>query len=76
MNLNPPIDCGLPIFTSDSWLNGDYCLLPVNDNLGTPFYVYSYDILNKFVEKLGSKDHFPNMENITLFGFSAGAQVQ
>ena len=62
--------CGLQIFTSEGWKDGH---ASIDTTLSTPFY--SYDVFNVLIDRLSDKAYFPLLTNITLFGFSAGAQV-
>jgi len=54
-----------------SRMNGFDTPIPVN----THRQIYSYDVFNMLIKRLGNPVYFPNLQNITLFGFSAGAQT-
>jgi hypothetical protein len=56
--------CNLQIYSSDGWKDGHNSL-----NAGLTFY--SYDLYNSIIQRLLNTDYFPNLEDITLFGFSA-----
>jgi hypothetical protein len=62
--------CGYPIFNSVGWLDGHKSLKATRSP-----GMYSYDLLNYLVERLGDANQFPNLRRISIFGFSAGAQV-
>lgn len=75
LDVNPPIDCGLPIwYWNQSWVNGQLNSNPVS-SFGFPDYIYSYDVFNLMIDRLSDTIYFPHMKNITLFGFSAGGQT-
>jgi hypothetical protein len=62
--------CGLPIYTCRGWKEG---ASNVNDNYVPS--IFSYDILNQIISRVGNTNYFPNVKKIILFGFSAGAQM-
>lgn len=76
--------CGFHIWSSDGWKDG---LLSVprplagqgdgeGDGEGAAkIAIFSYDVLNLLVDRLQDRRFFPNLQVVTLFGFSAGAQV-
>ena len=71
LSSTPPVDCDLPVWKdASSWISGDFNVNLVNRN-----HIYSYDVINMLIDRLVSKKHFANMQQITLFGFSAGAQL-
>ena len=87
-NLDPSddgtvIDCGIPFWENDanssdtggSWISGDLSINSVTTDTGAPYYLYSFDVYNLIINRLSDPAYFPNLSNITLFGFSAGAQV-
>eukprot|EP01038_Epipyxis_sp_PR26KG_P005821 gene5821-8027_t len=67
--------CGHPIWTSEGWKDGKLSLNVNNNNNVNNHNLFSYDVYNLLIERLSNKDYFPNIENIILFGFSAGAQL-
>lgn len=62
--------CGFPIWTSEGWKDGHMSLGP---SITKP--LFSYSVFDNLIEFFANPDIFPNIRNITLFGFSAGAQV-
>ena len=60
----------IPIFTSRGWKEGSY-----NRNHRNLGPISSYEILNAILFHLHNRSVFPNLKRITLFGFSAGAQM-
>ena len=69
--LDPTTWCDFQIFSSEGWKDG---LGSVNTNT-TNDQFFSYDLYNLLIEFLSNRNMFPNLKNITLFGFSAGGQV-
>jgi len=70
------ITCGYPIFTSEGWKDGQSSVsVPPTyySNLPNPFY--SYDVYNLLLAHLSDKSFFPNLSEVVLAGFSAGAQT-
>ena len=63
-------NCGYPLWSNEGWKDGH---MAASTPTGDP--MFSYDIFNSLVDYLGDPTAFPNLRNITLFGFSAGAQV-
>lgn len=61
------LSCDLPIYTSEGWKDGHLSK--------TKPGIYSYDIFNSIISELGNQSKYPNLEFVTFFGFSAGAQV-
>ena len=75
LDSSPPVDCGLPVwYSNQSWVNGQLNSNPVS-SFGFPDYIYSYDVFNLMIDRLSDTIYFPDMKNITLFGFSAGGQT-
>ena len=64
------INCGYPVWSNEGWKDGHSSLAP---GAGTP--IFSYDVFNMLITHLGDNNHFPNLRNITVFGFSAGAET-
>lgn len=62
--------CGFPIWSSEGWKDGHMSLGP-----SSHVPMYSYAVFNSLIEKLADSITFPNLKEITFFGFSAGAQV-
>lgn len=62
--------CGFQVWSSEGWKDGHASL---DSSLTPP--LYSYDVYNLLIERLLDRNYFPALRNITLFGFSAGAQV-
>ena len=60
--------CNLQVYSSDGWKDGHNSL-----NAGWTFY--SYDVYNLLMERLLDSDYFPNLEDITFFGFSAVSYI-
>lgn len=61
--------CNHYIWSYEGWKDGEYS---VNEgSIG----MYSYDVYNHIVNRLGNIDYFPALKNITFFGFSAGGQT-
>jgi len=70
--------CGypLPIYTTEGWKDGHLSQeQPTSSAGGTSSRLFSYEVFNRLIERLGDKNFFPNVRSITLFGFSAGAQT-
>ena len=61
----------IPIFTNRGWKDGSYN----RNNLKSGRNISSFEILNAILDHITNKTVFPNVRKITLFGFSAGAQV-
>lgn len=82
----PPSLCGLPlaVYSSDGWKDGHYSLSNSSNNsnnnnnssnnTNSP-RLYSYDFFNRVIDRLSDAAYFPALRQITLFGFSAGAQT-
>jgi pimeloyl-ACP methyl ester carboxylesterase len=64
------VNCGYPVWSNEGWKDGH---LAVSSPSGEP--MYSYDVFNALIDYLGDPAVLPNLRNITLFGFSAGAQT-
>ena len=64
------INCGYPIWSNEGWKDGHSSISP---GVGSP--IYSYDAFNILITHFGNIDNFPSLRNITVFGFSAGAQT-
>ena len=64
------VNCGYPIWSNEGWKDGHASLTP---GTGTP--IFSYDAFNVLITHLGDSNNFPGLKNITVFGFSAGAQT-
>lgn len=64
--------CGFMVYTSEGWKDGSY---NTNESNLKGSKMYSYDVLNALVNHVGNRQLFPNVQKITLFGFSAGAQM-
>lgn len=80
------VTCNHPIWSSEGWKDGHFsisnhtCTPSSNEFSGilssNAFNeVYSYDVFNIIIRRLSNKLYFPSLNNITLFGFSAGAQT-
>ena len=69
--------CGWSTWSSEGWKEGHLSL--ANNATwgggGNHTVMYSYDVFNELINYLGNPLYFPNLRNITLFGFSAGAQT-
>lgn len=75
LDASPPVDCGLPVwYVNQSWVNGQLNSNPIS-SFGFPAYIYSYDVFNLMIDRLSDPIYFPDLKNITLFGFSAGGQT-
>lgn len=64
--------CHVPFYHSEGWKDG---FLNVNNFNEDNLHIHSYDILNLIVDRVGDANYFPNAISITIFGFSAGAQM-
>ena len=64
--------CGYPVWSAEGWKDGHLSVAPVASGTNT---LYSYDVFNTLISHLGDPVNFPNLRNITVFGFSAGAQT-
>lgn len=58
--------CNVPVFTSEGWKDG---------HLSKTHDIFSYEVFNMIIDYLGNDETFPSIRTITVFGFSAGAQV-
>lgn len=67
-------DCGLPFWNNATWIGGELSMNPI-PQYNSLEYLYSYDYFDLLIDRLVNKEYFPNLCNITLFGFSAGAQL-
>lgn len=56
--------CNLQVFSSDGWKDG-------HNSMNSGPTLYSYDVYNMLIQRLFDSDYLPNLEDITLFGFSA-----
>ena len=60
------------------WKDGHFSTSINTNNPNSPNTIttplYSYDVINKLIEKITNNELFPNLEKIILFGFSAGGQ--
>ena len=63
--------CNVPYFHSEGWKDGTLNANKLNEDT----HIHSYDILNILLDRVGDTNYFPNVKSITLFGFSAGAQM-
>ena len=59
----------LPIYASEGWKDG---LLNINKEINVN--IFSYEVYNFLLSRCLDTSFFPNVQKITLFGFSAGAQ--
>ena len=64
--------CGYPVWSAEGWKDGHLSVAPVPEDTHT---LFSYDVFNSLISHLGDPVNFPNLRNITVFGFSAGAQT-
>jgi hypothetical protein len=64
------VNCGYPVWSNEGWKDGHSSITP---GAGSP--IFSYDAFNILITHLGDNMNFPNLHNITVFGFSAGAQT-
>ena len=64
------LNCGYPTWSNEGWKDGHSSFTPAT---GSP--IFSYDAFNILITHLGDNTNFPNLRNITVFGFSAGAQT-
>ena len=79
----PPSMCGLPlaVYSSDGWKDGHYSVSTngsgSGSGIGAPSNprLHSYDVFNRLIDRLSDAAYFPALRQITLFGFSAGAQT-
>lgn len=72
---DPDTLCELPLWNSSSWVIGNMSLTSVNSSVnGNDTYIYSFDVFNYIISRLENMNYFPNLKNITFFGFSAGGQ--
>jgi hypothetical protein len=62
--------CGHLLWTSEGWKDG---LTPINANAPPNFF--SYDIFNLLVNHFSNQTRYPNVDEVVLFGFSAGGQT-
>lgn len=56
--------CNLQVFSSEGWKDG-------HNSMNSGPTLYSYDVYNMLIQRLFDSDYLPNLEDITLFGFSA-----
>ena len=56
--------CNLQVFSSEGWKDG-------HNSMNSGPTLYSYDVYNMLIQRLFDTDYLPNLEDITLFGFSA-----
>lgn len=83
IRLDPPSTCNLPIvvYSNEGWKDGHLSLLPRSadrnntNNIWNGERMHSYEIFNRLIDRLSDASYFPNLEDVTLFGFSAGAQT-
>lgn len=61
---------GFVLWTSEGWKDGGK---PINSN--APDNLFSYDIFNLLIDHFSNRSAFPQVEEIVLFGFSAGGQT-
>ena len=69
--------CGYPIWSNEGWKDGHSSITSanvINNNIPSNS-LYSYDVFNMLITHLGNNEIYPNVRNITIFGFSAGAQT-
>ena len=66
------ITCGHPIFTSEGWKDG---LSALYGSLNSATPLYSYDVFNLLINRVADGVTFPNVNDVVLVGFSAGAQT-
>jgi hypothetical protein len=70
----PDTSCELPLW-NNNWVIGNASLNTVNSSVhGNDTSIYSFDIFNYILSRLENMNYFPNLKNITFFGFSAGGQ--
>jgi hypothetical protein len=58
--------CGYPVYSEYGWIDG---------HKSRDLAIYSYDTINFIIDRISNRSHFPNLKKITLYGFSAGAQI-
>jgi hypothetical protein len=63
--------CGYPVFGAEGWKDGAANLFGIS-NGGR---LFSYDYFNLIINRLADPVFFPSIKRMTIFGFSAGAQV-
>ena len=67
--------CGYPIWSNEGWKDGHSSITSTTSISNTGGPIYSYDAFNMLITHLGNNEIYPNIKNITVFGFSAGAQT-
>ena len=65
-------DCGLPLWSKGGWISG---LKNINTQSPGVYSLYSYDVFNVMIDRLMDSVYFPAVDDIRMFGFSAGAQT-
>ena len=66
-NISDPVltNCGYQVWSNEGWKDG-------HQSLGPTPNMFSYDVFNSLINYVGDGANFPQLKNITLFGFSAG----
>lgn len=81
IRIEPPSTCGLPlaVYSNEGWKDGHLSLGGGgNSSSGATWgsnRLHSYEIYNRLLDRLLDPQRFPALEDVTLFGFSAGAQT-
>lgn len=70
MDVGKAQTCNAFVWSSSGWKDGH-----ANTNTNQASTTFSYDIFNLLVEQVTDPLLFPNLQQVVLFGFSAGAQT-
>ena len=81
IRIEPPSTCGLPlaVYSNEGWKDGHLSLGGGGNSSSAATWgsnrLHSYEIYNRLLDRLLDPQRFPALEDVTLFGFSAGAQT-